>query len=368
MIERYIPIYIIVTLIFSYAVSFYLKKRFPDQNEENRQKDIKRLAKFESMSLHKFLAMASLYKSNRVMATMFIFLFNIAIPIMGYIFTLWITWYFTHVKYEKKVVFTNILDLNEFKTNFMKVERVFGEGSMLNLLNNEYIPKSKKLRALASLASTQSPASLAIIKQTLSSRDDEIRLYGYSILNNLEKKINSKINSNLQIISETSFIKERSEKDDFIIANASISLAFSYWELVYMELSHESLKNNFLNSSISYIVRAKEFYSEKIDEISTEDSTMTKASDKLTEYYETLSSLYSLMGRIYLYKEQYEEAQGELTTAKGLLHENATNIIPYLAEVYYHSKKYGIAKSILNQYDSLRFNTKLYPIIKQWEA
>jgi hypothetical protein len=376
MIEKYILIYLFITLIFSYIVAFYLRVRFPGPDEQHRLQDLQKIKILQHTKIQKILAQASLYKNNRLMATLFIFLFNVAIPVVGYIFTLWLTWYLTHVKYEKKIVFTNILDLDEFKNTFMKIERIFGESSMINLLNNDYVPKSKKLRALATLAATPSPASLSIIKQTLSSSDDEIRLYGYSILNNLEKKINSRINQNLQFIHEKAF-KEKSKEEEKQIAQAAMDLAFSYWELVYMELSHESLKNNFLNSAINYIELAKEFFIDYIEELSDELERIKKnpllkkelyfIEEELQEAYEKASNLYTLMGRIFLYRESYEQAQAEFTIAKELLPEDSTTIVPYLAEVYFNVKKYSITKSVLNQYDSLRFNAKLYPIVKQWE-
>jgi len=366
MLEKYIALYLILTLLFSYIVSFYLQKRFPSQNDKNRELDIQRLEPFKEKPFHRFLLKASLYKTNRVMITLFIFLFNMAIPLLGWIFTIWIAWYFTHIKYEKKVVFTNILDLYEFKTHFLEVERVFGEGSLLNLLDNEYVPKTKKLRALATLASTSSPVSLAIIKQTLSSTDDEIRLYGYSILNNLEKKINTQINTNLEVINKINKYATKTKEDEALIAKAAVNLAFSYWELVYMELSHESLKNNFLNSSVHYIKIAKKFYLDELHKLQKNPNYSTEEENE--ELYETLENLYMLKGKIFLYKGEYEKAQSELTIANELAHENATYIILYLAEAYYNLKKYNITKSILNQYKFLRFNAKIYPIIQQWET
>ena len=376
MIEKYLIIYFCVTLVFSYIAAFYLRTRFPNADEELQIQDLQKIKLLQHTKVQKFLARASLYKNNRLMATLFLLLFNIAIPVIGYIFTLWLCWYLTHVKYEQKIVVTAILDLDEFKNTFMKIERIFGESSMINLLNNEYVPKSKKLRALATLASTPSPASLAIIKQTLSSSDDEIRLYGYSILNNLEKKINAKINTNLQLIQERDSEKKSIENEKKI-AQAAMELAFSYWELVYMELSHESLKSNFLNSAINYIETARDFFISYIEDLSQElESIKTDPLQKrrvkfieeeLDDTYHKASNLYTLMGRIFLYKKAYEQAQAEFTIAKELLPEDSTTIIPYLAEVYFNIKKYTITKSVLNQYDSLRFNAKLYPIVKQWE-
>ncbi|MEO1938405.1 MAG: hypothetical protein ABGW85_07205, partial [Sulfurimonas sp.] len=126
MIEKYILIYLFVTLLFSYIVAFYLRSRFPAADEEHRLQDLHKIKLLQHTKIQKILAKASLYKNNRIMATLFIFLFNVAIPVLGYIFTLWLTWYLTHVKYEKKVISTNILDLDEFKNTFMKIERIFG--------------------------------------------------------------------------------------------------------------------------------------------------------------------------------------------------------------------------------------------------
>jgi len=384
MIETYLPAYLVITLLFSYAAAIYLKGRFPGENEARKQFDEERIKNLEETRVQKFLARASLYKYNRLTITLFIFLFNIAIPVVGYIFTLWICWYLIHREYEKKVILTNILDLNEFKETFLKTERIFGESSMINILNDAYIPKPKKLRALASLASQPTPASLSIIKQTLSSTDDEIRLYGYSILNNLEKKINSKINSNLKLIQEKSIQKEHEknqkdiEIDEAIIATASEELAFSYWKLIYMELSHESLKNNFLDSALHHITIAKKFYHKKIEQESkileklkeNQEDNIIKIRQKkvkIEEYYEKLSSLYALAGKIFLYRESYEEAQTELTVAKELLPEKSSATVPYLAEIYYNIGKYNVTHAILNQHSSLQFNTSLYPVIKVWE-
>jgi tetratricopeptide (TPR) repeat protein len=378
MIEKYMAVYILVTLLFAYILSFYLQKRFKGADKEHLALDKRSIQLIENSSwLQRTLARAFLYKNNRLMITLFFFLFNIAIPVIGYPFTLWICWYLVNITYKKSVVFTNILDLDEFKNRFMEVERVFGEGSMLNLINNEYTPKSKKLRALAILASNPSPASLAIIKQTLSSTDDEIRLYGYSILNNLEKKINSRINKNLETIHTMAFKKNNEQNDEAITAQAAVTLAFSYWELVYMELSHESLKNNFLNSAITYIELAKEYYLQAIDQLAQElkkekkllanKHLVHKKELELQEHYETASNLFTLMGRIFLYRGMHEQAQAEFTIAKELLPENSTTIVPYLAEVYFNIKKYSVVKSLFSQSDTLRFNTKLYPVVKQWE-
>jgi hypothetical protein len=381
--EQYIYIIIFLHIIFSlllaYYSSLYLLQRFKTSGKALEEKDKKRcLAIAEENLIFKLLFHISLYKNNQIAAFLFIFLFNISIPFLGYFFTLWLVWYMVNLKYEKSVAHTNIINLDEFQTTFLKVSRVFGEGSLINLMNNQYVPQSKKIKALSILASSDTPVSLHIIKQTLTSTDDEVRMFGYAILNKTEKSINARIDNYLQIIYSQI---NKEQKDTEKIAFAAKELAFLYWELIYTELSHESLKNNFLTSAIVYAQMAKEQYIplldvivEKIRKYEKEDDQLQHLNAlqherrRLEDTYAACAKIFTLMGRIYMYKKEYEKAKEEFTVAKELLPEHSTQIIPYLAEVYYITKKYRIVKAIINQTKELRLNAKLYPVVKQWES
>ena len=252
-------IHILLSLVLSFGISKYALKRFKKSGAEVVAKDKQRL-----LYMHKkkwfpqLLFKISLYQNNQIAIFLFTITLNIALPFIGYFVTVWLFWYMLNIKYDKRVLDTNILNLDEFKSSFLKVERTFGEGSMINLIRNAYIPKSKKIRALSMLATNTSPLSLSIVKQTLTSDDDEIRMFGYAILNKTEKALNEKINSNLDIIRLESI--KGQNKDHKKIALAAKELAFLYWEMIYTEVSHESLKTNFLNSSILYLIMAKDYY------------------------------------------------------------------------------------------------------------
>jgi len=236
--ELYLPylllVHVILSVIFAVLISFYIAKRYVSKTEFAKEMDKKRYEEIENRSLFfKFLFAASLHKYNPISTKVYFFLFNFSLPVFGYIASLWIGYYLVHIKYKQKFINTNILNLDEFGTSFLKVERIFGEGSMTNMILNDDIPKSKKLKALSSLSSNISPLSLRIIKQTLSSKNDEIRMYGYAMINKIEKKLNDDINKYLEIYN--------SSEDDEKHYEAAKELAFSYWEMVYTELSHESL-------------------------------------------------------------------------------------------------------------------------------
>ncbi|MBL0707606.1 MAG: hypothetical protein JJW00_00985, partial [Sulfurimonas sp.] len=319
-------------------------------------------------TLFKLLFRVSLHKNNQITSFLFIFLLNLSMPIVGYIATVWLVWYLVNVKYSKKVIQANVLNLEEFQTSFLKIQRIFGEGSLSELMENPFASKEKKLKALSSLATDISPVNLKIVKQTLTSTDDEIRMFGYAIINKAEKNLNDKINRNIEILNTQN--RSSKNKDKELIAQTSKGLAYLYWELIYTELAHESLKNNFLERSLYYINSAKEYY---LDRVVFFNSNLGKLSHKenkkkLNELNKICADLYLLLGRISMYKEDYVKAKTEFTVAQELNPYSDNFVLPYLAEVYFLTGNYAITKTLLSRTKDLEMNSTLYPIIQQWKA
>ena len=355
-------VHIFLTLIVSILAALSLGRRFDTKDAKTVSEDEARAKQVEDKNdLTKLLFKASLHKNNRFTNFLFIFFFNLPIPFIGYILTLWIVWYMNHVKYDDQQITSSFLNLDEFETSFLKVERIFGEGSLTELINSSYTQKSKKLKALSSLAANISPANLKIIRKTLTSSDDEIRMFGYAVINKAEKALNSKINQQLILIKEES--NKTLNQDKKKIAFAQKELAFLYWEMVYTELSHESLKESFLDESLKYLNISKAFFIDHITHIkdNAQDSEILLHAD-----YAAASSLYLLAGRIHMLGHDYNTALEELTLAQELLPNNNTFILPYLAEVYFITGKYSIVKTLLNDAKGLDLNATLHPVIEQW--
>jgi len=395
--EPYMWIIYIFHAVISFIVAFFLSsllvKRFVVSGEEIDAKDKRRLQEIsQKSSIFKLLFRVSLHKNNRITSVLFIFLFIFAMPVIGYIFAIWIVLYLKNISYDKKVSNTNILNLDEFGISFLKVERIFGEGSMSELMNNKYAPKSKKLKALSSLSSSLSPANLRIIRSTLTSTDDEIRMYGYATINKAEKALNIKINHYLEIYQSES---EKGEAaDQCKMANSARELAELYWEMVYTELSHESLKSGFLKEVKSYISIAKKYYLPKSHELKKEIELLDEGAklykersaevlesklvqyqlqrkilkDKLLNHNNILTKLYLLMGKVYMNEKNYERASTEFTVAQELYEGNSSFILPYLAEIQFIMGNYSIVKSIVNKSKDLGLNATLYPIVEQWKT
>ncbi len=376
-----VGVHFLISIGLSFVVSKIILKRFVKTGKKVDAQDKKRAAENAlKPRINRLFFQISLHKNNQIAIFAFMLLFNLSIPFMGYFFTLWVTWYLVNVKYKKKKVTTNMLNLDEFSTSFLKVERTFGEGSMNDLMLSEYASKSKKLKALSSLATNISPSNLKIIRQTLSSTDDEVRMFGYAIINKAEKALNQKINFHLDVIYHEA--TKGLNQDEAVVANSNKELAFLYWEMIYTELSHESLKANFLHSVILYIELAKEYYIPQIDTLSLELEELRKdyvqeqdgtnelvvKEHEIQTLYKTCSNLYMLMGRVYMQRDNYKEAKKEFTIAQELVAGEDTFIIPYLAEVYYDTGRYSIVKSVLESAKGLELNATLYPIVDQWKV
>jgi len=344
-----LTLHTIISILISLGVAYYIKKRFVTTGFE--KEDLHRLQMMTNKTrFHRLLFHASLHRHNFKSSFNYFVIFNFSMPLLGYIASLWFAWHLVHVKYEKKAISSGMINLDEFTISFIEVKRIFGEGSFNNLINNKYVPTQKKIYALGILASNLSPANLKIIKQTLSSPEDEVRMFGYATINKAEQKLARSINAQLAKYQEA---KNEEEK-----ASSAYELAFLYWEMLYTELSDEILAQEFMQEVQRYLQVAIPLFTQQLD-----SEHLNKTNDTLFK----LSRLHQLYGRYYMKKEEYEYAVAEFTIAQQLSEENATFTLPYMAEAYFNLGKYDIVHSVLNQLSLLEINATIYPIIEQWK-
>jgi len=344
--------HIFLSVVMASIVSIYIKKRFVTTGHEHE--DLQRLHHMSNKThFHRLLFHASLHRNNLKSSFNFFFIFNFSMPLVGFIASFWFAWQLVHTKYATQVVSNDMLNLDEFGTSFLEVRRVFGEGSFNNIILSKYTSAQKKIHALNILSSNLTPANLRIIKQTLSSSEDEVRMFGYAIINKAEQKLAKSINIELELFKEA---KER--EDEQQMANSAYELAFLYWEMLYSELSNETLNDEFMRQVCYYIEVAIEHFSNQMKEQEdpNEDNILFK-----------LSRIYQLYGRYYMRLQEYENAITQLTISQELHKENATFVLPYTAEAYFYIGRYDITKSILNQLSLLEINATIHPLIEQWK-
>jgi hypothetical protein len=294
-------LHIIISFILSYIYGSYLKERFRDK------------------------------KQNIVF---FLFIFNISLPVIGYFATGIITYYLLKVQHEQHLKNVEFLDLNLFETNFVQVHRHFGEGLIQTILLNEYVPTEKKIMALVAISENVSKHNINIVKMGLTTHDDEVRLYAFSILDSLEKDINSNISHNL---SEYKNSKDGSQEQ----ALFAKELALLYWELIYYKLSEDTL--------LDYLLQEVKHYALIAQQLLKEDAKVS-----------------FLLGRVYMKEKKYDKALHKFILTTKLDEKMLPFTAPYMCELYFIKRNFTPVKAIMNSTKNLELNTTLYPIVEQW--
>lgn len=267
--------------------------------------------------------------------TFFVFMFNIALPGVGWLLSIWVVYYLLHVKYRVALGNVDQIDMSAFETEFPQVKRIFGEAWAEKLLQNDEFDASLKMKAIVSLADNITKQNIKLIKDNMSNKNDEIRLYSFAIIDGMERGINGKIHTILQNLQETTDKKESIELSE--------ELSFLYWDLVYYELSDEVLQKFILEE-------VKRYANIVLD---------SKPDDPMINI---------LLGKVYLKEADYDNA--EIYFNK-VVHrsEERDFIIPYLAEIYFNRREFDTLKSlggIFKNVDSFNIHTKLYPVMQQW--
>ncbi|MBE0497757.1 MAG: hypothetical protein IBX43_00780 [Campylobacterales bacterium] len=297
---------------------------------------------FQFYALHLFLsslfswAVAHLlrrrYEDAQGILFLFFLFFNIALPVIGYLFTLLLGYYLLYVKHAPTLINTKMLNMEELDQDFPQVKRSFGEGSMIELMSNEFASQTLRMKALSAMAENMTQKNIGLIKHSLSDRDDELRLYSFSLICSMEHGLNNNIHE--------ASLRFKSAEDEQSRADAAKELALLYWEMVYFDLSDEVLKTYLMNEALKYAKIA----------------AAAHAHDK---------SINVLLGKIYLAKEEFDNATTEFVIAieSGV---ESEYIVPYLAELYFQRGNYTSTRSMLSLVESLKMSVTMYPVVAQW--
>ena len=274
------------------------------------------------------------FETHKIIMIIFIFMFNMSLPVFGYVMTIGLVYYLLTVTYEKELNDINMINMSEFETEFPQVQRIFAEGSMQHVILDDNVNGSLKMKALVSLADNASREDLQLVKSGLTSKNDEIRLYSFAIIDKKERIINEKIHQQMQIFNKEESLEYKLKSAEMLI--------FLYWEMVYFELSDEDLKH--------FLLLEIQKYAEFV----------LKSDPYHTKVHVTL-------GKMFLMEHKFDKSEEHFIIAieKGV---DKDFILPYLAEVYYHQHKFHAVKQIFQQSERLYLNTMLYPIVEQWSS
>lgn len=274
------------------------------------------------------------YKGYRLRNFLFLFFFNMALPFVGALFSIWLVYYLLYVTYAKVLKNTKSINMEELDQEFPQVKRAFGEGSMVGLMADTLAPQELRMKALSAMADNMTQKNVSVIKNSLSEKDDEIRLYSFSLIDSMEHGINNKIHD----ASE----RYKNEEDETKRLKAAKELAFLYWEMIYFDLSDEVLKNFLTNESFKY----------------AQVCSWADMAD---------SDINILLGKIYLLRKEYDNATTQFVMAieSGV---DYAYMIPYLAELYFKRGNYRSIRAMFSMVDKLNLNATMHPVMGQWKA
>lgn len=181
----------------------------------------------------------------------------------------------------------------------------FSRGGLFEVLERSS-DTDKQVVAVMATTRMKSKQAVPLLKVAMRDEEDDVRLLAYSIKDRKESEINGRIKRLLQVLEQPGL--SRRER-----ASTDRSLAFLYWELIYLDLAEGDIREFFLTQVVE---RAG------------------SALDSLA--YGPLSVL---LARAYLEQGNFGAA-GEALTASEVAGVDRLVLAPYRAELAFHEGRY----------------------------
>lgn len=285
------------------------------------------------ISIFATLVLKNRYNTQTYKLFLILLSFNISLPIISYIITIFISTVLAYTKDKKHLKKIQKFNIEEFLNNkFPIVNRVFGEATVANISNNNHNNSAQKMKSLVFLSNNPDKKNFPIIKKLLSDKDNEIRLFSFSLLNSFENELSSKITSKLE-----EFKNEKNEKKRSIIAG---ELANLNWDFIYYGFSNLETEELLIKNTEHFL-----------------DIALKNEEEK------GIQNL--LLGKVQLYKKDYDKASKSLKLAVFYgVKKSIANF--YLAEIAYEKKAYLEVKSLLKEIKTIETSIATAPIHKQW--
>ena len=273
------------------------------------------------------------FKVNIFLFFISIFTINFCLPFIGYIATLLLSPVIAYTPKKRYLHQIKHFNKDEFFSNpYPKVKRVFGEGAVVSLVTDPNNHSPNKMKALVFMAQHPNIQTHKLIKELLSDRDNEIRLYSFSILNSKEQQLNNQINHLSQLINESKNEEEKS--------SLSLDIAQNYWEFIYQGLTEEE--------NIPIIVDRIEYFAKE-----SLKSNKNKATAQL------------LLAKSYFTIKNYTKALNYFNESlkSGI---PKIKILPYLAEIAYEKRDFIEVKKLMQELKTKETHPTIEPIKSIW--
>ena len=269
---------------------------------------------------------------------LYLFSFSIvlcaSLPLVGNALFIILTPFLARIKKVSKAIRIHEVEYPTFKYETeIKTDISIGSLSGAKIhLNDEKALTAQKMRALTMLNVTFTPSNIDINQKAIRYKNDEVRLYAFSMLNTRQRQIERRIGV---MLKQLKVIKEDNRK-----ALTEKGLASLYWELIYYRFISRDLLDFTIKKALQYALSA----------------TKILSSDP---------NLWMLIGRLYTKQNKFDEGVEALNKAIELK-APIYRIAPFLAEIYFKKKDYARVRKYLHYDDSLKLLMNINGIIRFW--
>ena len=281
-----------------------------------------------------YLLMPAHFRQPRLAVWLLMFNFAFIVPVAGSFVLLYLTRVtLRKVAEQSELAVPVSVQLPEYDVQGKDVSRS-GQGSIRSRLGVN-VPDDVRMRSLLTLQAVPHRVSNPILEDLLGDSTDDVRLVAFGMLDAEEKKLSVHIQREREALTRDLLPEQR-----YICLR---HLAELHWELIYASLAQGELRNHILRQAREYLDEA------------------------LAVGMPPNSGLLFLNGRILLAQGQFEAAQDAIEQSVALGQPKIA-ALPYLAELAFKRREFGLVKQLMQQLVELNAVSKTRAAADFWTA
>ncbi|OGS17211.1 MAG: hypothetical protein A2234_03780 [Elusimicrobia bacterium RIFOXYA2_FULL_58_8] len=274
------------------------------------------------------------YRKPKIGGLAFVFTVIFSVSAIGYLLLMYINTVLLRTQKPVRVVKAAFVDPEGVEPDMIAMPvRRMGEAGVREISENSAISREAKLRVVLLLSeiTAELPRHMRLLKSGIKSPDDEVRMFSFSIIDAMEKRLSNHIHAKLE-----EFKTGIPEKE----IPAAKELSALYWEYVYIGLVDEDYRAIMLKESENYARIALKFLPED-------------------------PAVLAMMGKISLAKKDRASALDyfERACARST---NPSRFAPYIAESFYLKREFNKVKETLADHDAFKFDPLMRPVAELW--
>jgi hypothetical protein len=281
-----------------------------------------------------YLLLPSNFKHPRAMVWVLMFDFAFIVPVVGAVGLLFMARATLRQGAAKSLLAVPVaVNLPEYDVQSKDASRS-GQGAIRSRLGSN-VPSSIRMQSLLTLLAVPNRVANPILEDLLGDSSDDVRLVAFGMLDAEEKKITVHIQREREALAGTLVPEQR--------YTCLCHLAELHWELIYAALVHGELRRHLLGQAREYLDAA------------------------VAVGVAPTSGVSFLKGRILLAQGQDEQARQAIQQAVDL-GQPRISALPYLAEIAFRQRNFGLVKQIMQQLAEINPASKTRAISDLWTA